>query len=159
MARGLTAGEAALGRRVFGDAIRLDRVRVYGGGFGRFAVTLGSNLFMPAYLANCDFSAESLPGQALFVHELVHVWQFQTRPLQTLVSWAGTAAGGGYGPGLPGYRYTLPLPRFERLNLEQQASVVEHSFLIGGGYRTASMPAGLRGSDLSAAPFPVRSLS
>ena len=76
-----------------------------------------------------DFAAAPLRTQARLVHELVHVWQFQTAPLATLASWAQVAARGGYGPGLPGYRYPWPPPPWARLNLEQQASLVEHAFL------------------------------
>ena len=154
VARPLTPGEAALARSVFGAAVRLDPVRVHGGGFGRFAVTVGAHLFLPPHLAQADFCAADVGAQALLIHELVHVWQFQTRPLWTLASWAATAIGGGYGPGLPGYRYTLPLPPFGRLNLEQQASVVEHAFLLGRGVRSAAMAPGARLHDLaSSTPF------
>ena len=156
LSRRLSGGEAALARTVFGPAVSLERVRVHGGGFGRFAVTLGSHLFLPRHLARADFARTDLAAQALLVHELVHVWQFQTRPLWTLASWAGTLLRGGYGEGLPGYRYTPPVKRFEALNLEQQASVVEHAFLLGRGRRTAEMPAGLRLGDLASAPFPPR---
>ena len=154
MSRRLSEGELTLARSVFGDAVELDRVRIHGGGFGRFAVVIGSNLFMPTHVQEKDFSAANSGAQALLIHELVHVWQFQTRPLWTLTSWAATALGGGYGPGLPGYRYTLPLAPFAALNLEQQASVVEHAFLIRRGLRNASTPPGARFEDLAAgAPF------
>ncbi len=156
MARGLTPGERRLAQAVFGDAVRLDPVRLHGGGFGAFAVTLGSRLFLPKHLASDDFAAAGLGAQALLVHELTHVWQFQTRPFSTLASWAGVVAKGGYGPGLPGYRYTLPLGDFVALNLEQQASVVEHAFLLRGGSRSGRMPARLCAADLAASPFPAK---
>ena len=149
MGRRLTDGETALARQVFGEAVKLAEVRVHGGGFGRFAVTVGSQLLLPPHLAQADISAASVGAQALLIHELAHVWQFQTRPLWTLASWAQTVMRGGYGPGLPGYRYTLPLPPFARLNLEQQASVVEHAFLAARGHRSAAMPPGARLDDLA----------
>ena len=89
------------------------------------------------------------------MHELVHVWQFQTHTPWTLWSWASTLLRGGYGAGLPGYRYDLPLQDFSRLNLEQQASVVEHAFLLKVGQRGGRMPWGLSAADLSEAPFPI----
>jgi hypothetical protein len=155
MGRVLTQGERTLAEAVFGSAIRLERVRVSGGGFGRFAVTIGSRLCLPANLRQADFAVAPLAAQALFVHELVHVWQFQTQPLPTLASWAKAVVSGGYGPGLPAYRYPLPLPAFERLGLERQASVVEHAFLLQRGARSAAMPAGASVADYSASPFPV----
>ncbi len=154
MGRPLSRGEIALARSVFGEAVRLDRVRVRGGGFGQFAVTVGSSLLLPPHLAQADFSQAGVEAQALLVHELVHVWQFQTRPLWTLASWAATVLRGGYGAGLPGYRYAVPVATFAALNLEQQASVVEHAFLLGRNRRSGTMPPGIRAADLTAAsPF------
>ncbi len=155
MRRGLTLGERKLAEGVFGQAVNLDRVRLHRGGFGGFAVTLGSQIFLPASYARGDFAAADLGSQALLVHELVHVWQFQTGLQQTLWSWAGVAASGGYGRGLPGYRYALPLPAFRMLNLEQQASVVEHGFVLRSGGGSARMPEGLQQTDLADAPFPI----
>ncbi|RZJ30238.1 MAG: hypothetical protein EON85_05445, partial [Brevundimonas sp.] len=83
MIRGLTAGEVALAREVFGDsldhrAIRLfpaprplDRAFVPGRWFGRDWI-----VWPKAALAN-DLSAAPLRLQALLVHELTHVWQAQ----------------------------------------------------------------------------------
>ena len=155
MARGLTLGERRLAESVFGDAVRLERVRLHGGGFGPFAITLGSHLFLPPHLASPDFAGADAGSQALLVHELTHVWQFQTHPLATVASWASVMASGGYGPGLSGYRYTLPLKVFGALNLEQQASVVEHAFLLRAGRRSGRMPEGLCASDLASSPFPT----
>ena len=154
MTRGLTPGETALARRVFGDAVRLDRVRLHVGGFGRFAVTLGSHLLLPAAVVRGDVADGDPAAQALLVHELVHVWQFQTQPLRTLASWALTVLRGGYGRGLPGYRYPWPVPSFDGLNLEQQASVVEHAFLLSRGVRSPAMAWGADAETLaSATPF------
>ncbi len=135
--------------------MRLDAVRLHPGGFGAFAVTLGSHIFLPPHMARADFAAADIGSRALLVHELAHVWQFQTRTIRTLASWAGVALSGGYGPGLPGYRYTLPLAPFDTLNLEQQASVVEHAFLLRAGGRSGRMSARLCAADLAASPFPA----
>ena len=153
--RRLTPGERVLAEGVFGEAVRLGAVRLHGCGFGGFAFSLGSHIFLPPHLASKDFAAADLGSQALLVHELVHVWQFQTRPAWTLASWARVVASGGYGPGLPGYRYTVPLGSFGRLNLERQASVVEHAFLLGLGGRSGRMPASLVVADLVGSPFPA----
>ncbi len=155
MARRLTQAESTLATAVFGHAIKLEAVRLHGGGFGPFAVTVGSNIFLPPSLSEANFARADLHAQALLVHELVHVWQFQTRPLWTLTSWAKTMLGGGYGAGLPGYRYDLPLGGFHHLNLEQQASVVEHGFLLRAKRRSSRMPWGLSATHLAAAPFPI----
>ena len=117
-----------MARSVFGGALRLERVRLHDHPFGAFAVTLGRRVLFPGRLP-ADFAAEPLRKQAWLVHELVHVWQFQTAPAATLASWAKVMASGGYGPGLSGYRYPWPPPPWAELNLEQQASLVEHAFL------------------------------
>ena len=153
MGRRLTAGEDALARRVFGDAVVLERVRIRGGAWP-FALTIGSSVFFPRPLWTPEFATETLPSQALFIHELVHVWQFQTRPWWTLASWATALLSGGYGGGLRAYRYDLPFGDFTALNLEQQASVVEHAFLLRCGVRAPGLPWGAAPSDFAGAPFP-----
>ncbi|HEY0629437.1 MAG TPA: vgr related protein, partial [Sphingomicrobium sp.] len=72
-----------------------------------------------------DFSRERLPLQGLFIHEMTHVWQAQTRG-----------------------RFYLPLMRhpfcrygykvrdglaFDRYGLEQQAEIIRHLFLSRRG--------------------------
>ena len=154
MTRPLTEAEIALARRVFGAAIDYDRVRIAQGGLGRFAVTTGSRINVPAALGSDDFARARPLTQAFFIHEMTHVWQFQTRPLWTLSSWAGVALTGGYGAGLKGYRYALPIAPWPTLNLEQQASVVEHAFLLQAGHRSPATPPGARLDHYSAAtPF------
>ena len=88
LGRRLTDGELVLARRVFGDAVRLEAVRLHAGGFGGFAVTLGSHLVLPPDLARSNLATAGAAAQGLLVHELVHVWQFQTRPAWALASWA-----------------------------------------------------------------------
>ena len=144
LARQLTGTETALAREVFGEAIDYGRVRIAQGGFGRFAVTTGSRINVPASMSSADFARERPLIQAFFIHEMTHVWQFQTRPAWTLASWARVALSGGYGAGSPGYRYALPVAPWAALNLEQQASVVEHAFLLQRGHRSPAAPPGAR---------------
>ena len=82
--RPLTAGEIAMARSVFQDAIDYARVRVVRGSFLPFnlqdqntAMTpRGSLYFMPAQY-RIDFSREDAGGKLFFIHEMVHVWQWQ----------------------------------------------------------------------------------
>lgn len=136
--RRLTNGERALARSVFAGAIDLDRVRIAPRLPGRTAVTTGSTINLPKD-APADFAQEPAPLQAWLIHELVHVWQFQTHPGRTILSWAGVVASGGYGPRRRGYAYPHPFA-WDRLNLEQQASVVEHAFLLRAGAATTDPP-------------------
>ena len=89
--------------------------------------------FHPDGTAYCDdFSRESLARQGLLIHELVHVWQTQTRGPWYLVlrrmPWAS-------------YDYSLkpgwPLTRY---GIEQQAMIVQHAFWLRNGMRVAGVP-------------------
>ena len=89
--------------------------------------------FHPAGTAYCDdFSCAPLGRQGLFIHEMVHVWQTQTRGEWYLVlnrrPWAR-------------YDYTLkPGWTLERYGIEQQAEIVRHAFLLRQGARIAGAP-------------------
>lgn len=147
--RPLTSGERALAESVFGSALDLAPVRLTAGGFGAFAVTLGPWITVAPGALRADYARAGLGERAWLLHELTHVWQFQTAPLRTLASWAKTVATGGYGPGLPGYRYTLPLAPFESYGLERQAAIVEHAFLVREGGRAYEVPVGACWADYS----------
>ena len=133
--RRLSPGEESLAASVFGEAIDLARVKLQPWP-GPFGMELGSLVLMPPNMPD-DFSEAGRRMQAWLLHELTHVWQFQTRPFWTLTSWAGVFFTGGYGPGLPGYWLTIPF-NWAKLNLEQQARAVEMGWLAG---------------DLAATPF------
>ena len=143
--RALTEGETALGRSIFADLVDFDRIRIIRRSWGAPAIVFGSTItFPPSTGAPEDFAAEGLQERAWLVHELTHVWQFQTNALATLWSWAGVVLSGGYGRGLPGYRYALPLKEWETYNLEQQASLVEHADLLSLTGSCVRAPAGRR---------------
>lgn len=143
--RRFTPGERVLAEAVFGAGLRPERARIVAGApTGGFAFVLWRWMIFPTEVA--DFAAEPIATQAWFVHELTHVWQFQRQPLWTLLSWMKVALTGGYGPGLPAYRYALPID-WDGLNLEQQARVVEHGWLLAQGVRTPAMPTGAVAGD------------
>src|SRR5688500_14766535 len=130
--RPLTAGERALAASVFGDAIDYDAVRIVRGRWfpfqpRRVAMAPSGNIhFHPkGELWSDDFAAEPPHRQGLFIHEMTHVWQSQTK-------------GRFYLPLMrhpfSRYRYTLQAGRrFERYGLEQQAEIVRHLFLLRRG--------------------------
>lgn len=155
MSRALTEGETALAWSVFGKALDYERVRLSTRSWGAFAIAFGSHVtFPPASPVPVDFAEDPVRLQAWLIHELVHVWQFQTMPGWTIRSWAKTVLTGGYGPGLPGYRYALPLKPWRKLNLEQQARVVEHAFVMRETGRCTAAPPGATFAALrSCSPF------
>ena len=147
--RALTAGEVALCRAVFGEAIDYGGVRVHHRAWWPFQPR--DVVMAPDGCIWChprgtawreDFAAAGLPMQALFVHEMVHVWQAQR-----------------------GGRWFLPLARhpfcryaydlapgrpFARYGLEQQAEIVRHAFLLGQGAVVPGKP----GREVYAAVLP-----
>ena len=142
--RRLTPGERELGREVFGEALDLRRVRL-------LALPLWPRGFVPgrrlivwprAALPAC-FAAAPLMLQAAFVHELAHVWQAQHG---VFLPWAKIRAGDS----ARAYAYELAEDlEFAKLNIEQQAMVVQHAFLAARGQ--AAPPAAALYARLSAA--------
>jgi hypothetical protein len=134
--RRLTAAERALGGEMFGDALELSRVRILAVPAWRRPFVAGSRLIVwPAAGLPDDFGAAPLELQATFVHELTHVWQAQTGVQLLLAKLkAGDSAAA--------YAYDLSLrPDFMTLNIEQQAMVVEHAFLVSRGGQAPHSPA------------------
>jgi hypothetical protein len=79
-----------------------------------------------------DFSHAGIGLQGLFVHEMTHVWQSQTR-------------GRWYLPlmrhPLCRYDYALrPGWTLQRYGIEQQAEIVRHIFLLSSGMQVAGAP-------------------
>ena len=137
--RSLTTGEVNLARTVFGDAIDYGRVRLVRRKWWPFQpmgivmAPTGNIHFHPdSALWSDDFSQERLSLQGLFIHEMTHVWQAQTR-------------GRFYLPLMrhPFCRYSYrlkPNRRFEDYGLEQQAEIVRHLFLLRNGQSIAGAP-------------------
>ena len=139
-ARPLTSGEIALARSIFGSAVHYDRVRIVRGRWWPFQprgivmAPTGNIHFHPADPHwSEDFATASLSLQGLFIHEMTHVWQSQTR-------------GRFYLPLMrhPFCRYSYELrdgQRFDRYGLEQQAEIVRHRFLADRGFAVPQLAA------------------
>lgn len=134
--RALTHGEVALAREIFGEAIDYARVTIRRRKFLPFqprSITMapmGHLHFHPRSNAYCeDFGKASLAAQSLFIHEMVHVWQTQTRGRWHLLIARHPFCR---------YDYTLvpgwPLARY---GIEQQAMIVQHAFLLRRGANVA----------------------
>lgn len=134
--RALTPGEIALARSVFGEAIDYRPVRLVRRKWWPFQprgvvmAPCGHIHFHPADPNwREDFAAAPLGLQGLFIHELTHVWQAQTR-------------GRFYLPLMRhpfcryGYRFE-PGKAFAAYGLEQQAEIVRHAFLQRRGQKLA----------------------
>lgn len=134
--RKLTSGEIALARTVFGDAIDYSRVTIRRKKWFPLQprkVTMaprGHLHFHPRSDDYCDdFSDRSVLQQGLLIHELVHVWQVQTRGDWYLVTHR-----------MPWSRYDYSLKpgwQLERYGIEQQAEIVKHAFFLRNGVKLA----------------------
>jgi hypothetical protein len=137
--RPLTAGEVTLARSMFGDAIDYARVRIARRKWAFFQpretvmAPCGTIHFHPAGTRyRDDFATAPLAEQGLFIHEMTHVWQSQTR-------------GRWYLPLMrhPFCRYGYdwePDRPFDRYGIEQQAEIVRHAFVMGRGMRLLDKP-------------------
>lgn len=144
--RKLTAGEIAMCRLVFKDAIDYSKVWIHIGGLihnmtGN-AMTPAGEIILPrdAYEKNLDFSQSTGDYRHWFIHEMVHVWQYQ---LGTPNAWFGIKqlCKGGYtttvqsadsGGELKAYDtdiiYRDSGKKFNEFNFEQQGRLIEFWF-------------------------------
>jgi hypothetical protein len=135
--RRLTDGESALAREVFGGGLRPERVRILSIPLWRRAFVAGPGLIVwPAPNARADFSAAGTPldEQAVFVHELTHIWQAQNGVSLILGKLRA-------GDSEASYHYDLMRgPAFQAMNIEQQAMVVEDAFRASRGGHAPHAP-------------------
>lgn len=137
--RGLSSGEIALARSIFGDSIDYSKVKLVKGKWWPFhprraaMAPMGNIYFHPADGGwSEDFAKEPLGGQGFFIHEMTHVWQAQR-------------GGPLYLPLMrhPFCRYAYemkPGRSFDRYGIEQQAELVRHRFLADRGASTEQVP-------------------
>jgi hypothetical protein len=131
--RPLTEGEIALAAAMFGPALDPSQVMIRRKRW--FPLQPRTTVMAPCghihfhprgSLYRDDFSAEAVPLQALFIHEMTHVWQAQMRG-----KWYLPFARHPFCR----YRYVLkPGKPFGAYGIEQQAEIVAHAFRarIGG---------------------------
>ena len=139
MERHLTEGERALVGTMFGHAIDRDRVTIRRRRFLPFQprallmAPMGHIHAHPhSHLWSEDYSLERIGLQALFLHEMVHVWQAQTRGTFYLLLMRHPFCR---------YRYSFkPGKPFDLYGLEQQGEIVRHVFLLRAGCQVAGVP-------------------
>lgn len=137
--RPLTPGESAIVRETFGDAIHIGAVRVHRRKWfplqpRQVIMAPDGHIWVPpkSDLWRDDYAAAPLWLQGLFMHEMTHVWQAQTRGRWYLALMRHPFCR---------YRYDFAPGRpLERYGLEQQAELVRHAFLARRGYRLPGLP-------------------
>jgi hypothetical protein len=135
--RKLTKKECALVRSIFGDAIDLEHVRIHNRRWWWFQprrITMapdGHLWFHPKSDLFCDdFCGSSLSLQGLFIHEMTHVWQYQSGIFLPLRRHPFCR-----------YDYSLkPGWTLRQYGIEQQAEIIRHIFLLRRGVKVAGAP-------------------
>jgi hypothetical protein len=137
VSRPLTDAEVALTRSMFGDAIDTAKVRINNRKWAFFQprdtimAPDGELWLHPKSDLYCDdFCGQSLDLQALFVHEMTHVWQHQQGIYLPLARHPFCRYAYAIKPGQP----------FRRYGLEQQAEIVRHAFLLRNGRAVPGAP-------------------
>lgn len=126
--RTLSPGERALVGEVFGAAVDTARVRVFALPVWNRAFVGGGGLIVwPARTAAKDFAAAPLETQAVFVHEMTHVWQAQTGVNLIVAKLRAGDSAQAYAYGLSDDCV------FSDFNIEQQAMIVQDAFLAARG--------------------------
>lgn len=116
----LTSGEIAMVTSIFKDSINIASVRVRNGplllGQGDHAVTPFGEIYFPKEHFKRDFSTGQSGDKHWFMHEMVHVWQFQMG--MAVAFW-------GLGSGAVDYHYELTNDKvLSDYGMEQQASII-----------------------------------
>lgn len=120
--------ECDLARHLFGDSLDLAHLKIVRNPAWNRAFVAGPNLIIwPSGQFQPCFATAPLALRALLVHELVHVWQAQ-KGINLILGKLRA------GDGPEAYLYRLEEDvRFEALNIEQQAMVVEHAYRLSQG--------------------------
>ncbi|MET0250443.1 MAG: vgr related protein [Sphingobium sp.] len=137
--RPLTSGEKSLAGGIFGQAIEYTKVRIHRRKYWplqprRVAMAPDGHLWLhPDGGLFCnDYAAQSIALQALFIHEMTHVWQAQRSGKWWLPLMRHPFCS---------YDYKIePGKLFARYGIEQQAEIVKHAFMLRQGITVSAKP-------------------
>ncbi|ORM98853.1 type IV secretion protein Rhs [Pantoea septica] len=124
----LTSGEIRLATELYCHNIQYNRVWVHHGSYLPFglqenntAMTPNGEIWFETNVYRDDYSMASVDYQHLFMHEMMHVWQYQRGMnvrIRGLVSWAAN------------YKYSLDKKKLSDYSMEQQASIASDYWLL-----------------------------
>ncbi|WP_145521651.1 type IV secretion protein Rhs [Yersinia aldovae] len=124
----LTSAEISLAMEIYGYAIEYSRVWVHHGSYLPFgmqenntAMTPNGEIWFETNVYRDDYSMSPVDFKHLFMHEMMHVWQYQRGMnvrMRGLVSWATD------------YKYDLTKDHLSLYSMEQQASIVSDFWLL-----------------------------
>lgn len=130
-ARALTAGEIALARRVFKDAIDYGKVRVHNRKYIFFqrdnsGMAPNGDIYVVGDRTYCsDYARTDIGLRRLFIHEMAHVWQYQCKILRPVRAAVAEACRHRFDYA-KAYAYELAVGKDLRdYRIEQQAKIIE----------------------------------
>lgn len=146
--RSLTTGEITLAQMVFKNSIDYNKVKIHHGRFipifqpNRTAMTPFGTIHFPDEIYAEDYSIENTATKNLFIHEMVHVWQYQLG-YSPFLNGIIIAMKGGYSnsknhihhdgyPVANAYEYLSKIQPNQDLsdfNMEQQASIIADYYI------------------------------
>jgi hypothetical protein len=140
--RCLTPGEIELARTVFGNNIDYAKTRISNRQLNKMAPKNGGccfknciNISGASYLE--DYSKAAPPKQSFFIHEMTHIWQYQTNAFALARGFLKDMVRHGFNYMAKAYDYRLEASKiFSEYGPEQQAGMVQDYFLLLNGYTT-----------------------
>jgi hypothetical protein len=126
--RRLTSGEINLAATLFGHTVSYNKVWIHRGSYLPFnlqsrntAMTPNGEIWFQEGVYRSDFSSSDYSSQHMFLHEMMHVYQFQRGMFvkaRGAFSWAVN------------YQYRLDKENLNEYGMEQQASLVSDYWLL-----------------------------
>lgn len=135
MSRSLTANETALAKEIFKDSLDYSQVKIHQSKYIFFQpenvlMTPNGEIYAPAKTYQADFSQAGLNWEELFVHEMTHVWQYQTGVLNPRFSGIFEFVKSGFSY-QKAYSYVLESGKdLIDYGMEQQAAIVADYFTV-----------------------------
>lgn len=120
--RSLTDRETRLLRKIYGDSIDYPKVEIVEGGAGVFSINP-----RPFALGNRIYLKDRTQNDAVVIHEMAHVWQFQNGGTNYMSeSLVSQVMGKGYD-----WSLSVPETPWKALEPEQQAQLLEDAARAG----------------------------
>ena len=132
--RALTLAEIALAKKVFGASIDYTTVKVYDRKYmplqpNHSGMTPNGKIYV-AGVYRSDYCSALPDLQGFFIHEMVHVYQYQLKILKPILAAIGESFKHGFNYN-KAYQYTLDAKKgLLDYDIEQQAQIIEDYFRI-----------------------------
>ncbi|SUA43879.1 Uncharacterized conserved protein [Neisseria zoodegmatis] len=139
--RSLTQGEIDLAKQVFKDSIDYAKVKVHKGEYllwvqdNHTAMTPNGEMYFPEEIYQEDFTVKDSGLKHFFIHEMVHIWQYQLG-YDVKASGAKLALKGGYVNGAA-YKYDKVISQkndLSEFNMEQQGDIIADYYMYLNGF-------------------------